>query len=114
MLAHFWAVPWASWRVRIPYFLEPACVRIGRDFSSAKEGKGQYSDDTMLAKAVENATGKQRLSAGNKDFLEQGMRRLAELAASSAWRAGPKVGRRVEQQLLKWAKKVKAAAAKED
>jgi hypothetical protein len=84
------------------------------DFSSAKEGKGQYSGDTMLAKAVANATGTQRLSTDNKDFLEQGLRRLAELAASSAWLAGPKVGPAVERQLLKWAGKVRAAAALED
>jgi hypothetical protein len=81
------------------------------DFSSAKGGKGKYSSDTMLGKAVDHATGTQRLSTDNKDFLEQGLRRLAELAASSAWLAGPEVGPAVGGQLLKWANKVGAAAA---
>jgi hypothetical protein len=50
-------------------------------------------------------------SALNKDFLEDGLRRLAELAASSVWRAGPKVGPEVGKQPLKWADGVRAAAA---
>ena len=60
---------------------------------------------------AKRTTGRQRLSADNKDFREEGLRRLAQYAAaSSEWRAGPEVGLGVEKQLLRWAGGVEAAA----